>query len=388
MSNVCAILIICLILIIPVLMITLLIRFLLKKSCRKLVIAIACCVGAIIPLTILGALTDPATWCEHEYSIIEEIVPTCVEEGNIVKKCSLCEKEEVEIIDKLPHKWINDQVVEPTCTSDGYTNVKCEICSLTGKIDIVNAIGHSLKEVSRIEPTKDTDGEVVRKCNQCGYEEIEIIPKEDTPPNDDNFISGDFNEVIGGELPTIESDNLVNELIEIGFTIEEATKYREIFLKCGIESIEGAKPTSPTATIDDLVAYRIVMDDKRTMWFTIDKRELFYIALNGTDVYDTSKGGFLISIDDVHIPESEITESVKTELELRTQLLLEPYFVKALWFSSFAFGRSDDNYVVRCEVYAENRMGFKNTVMAFVYYEDNGTEFVVTAISIDGVRYK
>ena len=202
----------------------------------------------------------------------------------------------------------------------------------------------------------------------------------------DSLTNDGLSAVEGGELP--EMENLIQELMEIGFTEEEATEYREIFLKCGINTIAGAKPTSTTATINDLVAYRIVLDDDRTLWFTVDKRELFYIAMNGVDLYDTDKGGFLITIDDVHIPEKEISASVRDDLELNTQLILDNYFVKAIWYSNFSCGRSDDNYVVRCDVYAENRMGFKDTVPAYVYYEYDGTDFKVTAISIDGVRYK
>ena len=205
---------------------------------------------------------------------------------------------------------------------------------------------------------------------------------------DDGFIQDNVISVEGEVLQDIESDNLVNELKEIGFTDEEADEYRKVFLKCGINSILGAEPTSTTATIDDLVAYRMVMDDDRTVWFTIDKRELFYIALNGTDVYDADKGGFLISIDDVHIPENDISIEVGGELELKTRSVLDQYFVNALGYSNFAFSRSDDKYAVRCEVRAENRLGVKDTILAFVYYEYNGTEFIVTAVSIDGVRYK
>lgn len=220
---------------------------------------------------------------------------------------------------------------------------------------------------------------------------VSDTPDDTTNPDDtitnEGFTQDGLTEV-EGELPEIESENLVEELMALGFTTEEATEYREVFLMCGIDSIAGAKPTSSTATIDDLICYRIVMDDKRTLMFTIDKRELFYIALNGTDVYDTAKGGFLISIDDVHIPETEISASVENDLAVMTELVLDHYFVNAIWYSNFTYGRSDDNYVVRCEVYCENRMGVKDTVMAFVYYKYNGTDFEVTAISIDGVRYK
>jgi hypothetical protein len=193
---------------------------------------------------------------------------------------------------------------------------------------------------------------------------------------------------IEGSVPEINEENLLEELVALGFTNEEASKYREVFLKCGINSIEGAEPTSSTATIDDLICYRIVMDEERTLIFTIDNRELFYIALNGTDVYDSAKGGFLISIEDIHIPEREISSSVRNDLELKTQLLLDQYFVNAIWYSNFIVARSDNDYLVRCDVYCENRMGVKDTVTAFVYYNYNGVTFEITAITIDGIRYK
>lgn len=65
---------------------------------------------------------------------------------------------------------------------------------------------------------------------------------------------------------------------------------RAIFIMCGVSSLEGCEPTDPSATIDGLVSFRAVWDKDRTFWFTVDKREVFYIALNGVDVYDTDKG--------------------------------------------------------------------------------------------------
>lgn len=269
--------------------------------------------------------------------------------------------------------------------------VFCIIFSIMLVITVIKGVivclcDHEYTVIEEIAPTYTEEGKVVKECPLCGDTITEILSAL-TPPEDEGLLQEGVSEV-DGQLPDVESDDLLNELVALGFTEEEATEYREVFLKCGINSIAGAQPTDPNATIDGLIAYRIIMDDDRTMWFTIDNRELFYIALNGTDVYDTSKGGFLISIDDVHIPEKTISSSVRNDLGVKTQLILDSYFVKAIWYSNFAYGRSDDNYVVRCDVYCENRMGFKDTVKAFVYYEYDGENFVVTAISIDGIRYK
>lgn len=285
------------------------------------------------------------------------------------------------------HAYVIVSSTDADCANDGEVQYHCEYC---GRDDtqIVEALGHDMKEVSRTDPTEDADGKRVTRCARCDYEESEVIPRDESVSNDDRYISGDMIEVDGEILPDIVSDNLVNELMGIGFTKEEATSYREIFLKCGIDSIDGAEPTSTTATIDDLVAYRMVMDDDRTLWFTIDRRELFYIALNGVDVWDTSQGGFLINIKDIHIPESEITVITANTLRDLTESTLDEYFVNALYYDAWGYAREDNNYMVQCEVYANNRLGIKDWIFAKVWYEYDGTEYVVTAVVIDGVRYK
>lgn len=216
----------------------------------------------------------------------------------------------------------------------------------------------------------------------------ETITDEVVGETNTSFVGGDFDVVEDSSPPDVVTDNLVEEIRVLGFTRDEATEYREVFLKCGINSIEGATPASTTATIDDLIAYRIVMDDDRTVWFTIDKRELFYIALNGVDVYDMSQGGFLININDVHIPENDISTATADTLRDLTIRTVEPYFIDALYFDGFRYGRSDDTYMVQCEVYAKNKLGIKDWIFAKVWYEFDGSEFVVTAIVVDGVRYK
>ena len=371
----------------PILLVILIIRAIMKKRLKIFAIILSICAGSVIPLFVLAMLLNPYTWCHHDRELISETPATCSAQGKIVEYCSECDLEHISYINKLPHNYQVSEIVEGTCKERGYIIEKCTECSATKKTK-TDALGHSMKEASRVEPTNTSEGKVVKRCERCGHEETEIIPRDESASKDTGFIEGNFDKVEGGALPDIESDNLVNELMERGFTTEEATQYREVFLMCGINSIAGAESSNPSATIDELVAYRIVMDDDRTLMFTIDKRELFYIALNGTDVYDTSKGGFLISIDDVHIPESEITRATAEKLRDKTTSVLEPYFINALYYDGWRYGRSDDNYAVQCEVYAKNRLGIKDWIFAKVYYEYDGTEFVVTAIVIDGERYK
>ena len=202
---------------------------------------------------------------------------------------------------------------------------------------------------------------------------------------DGGYVNG---EKVDGEIADIETDNLVEKLCSFGFTESEAQEIREIFLLCGVTDIDGAKPTDSNATIDGLIAYRWVMDDDRTLWFTIENRELFYIALNGVDVYDTAKGGFLININDIHIPESEMSASVKNTLKELTEKTLDGYFTDALYYDAWGVARSDNEYMTQCEVQAKNKLGVKDWIKAKVWFEYDGENYNVTGVVIDGVRYK
>lgn len=193
---------------------------------------------------------------------------------------------------------------------------------------------------------------------------------------------------VEGEIADIESDTIVEKLCSFGFTEAEAQEIRKIFLQCGITDISDAQPTDPDATIDGLISYQYVIDKDRTVWFTIENRELFYIAQNGVDVYDTSKGGFLININDIHIPESDISVNVRITLQDLTEGVLDGYFVNALYYDAWGFARSDDNYMVQCEVKASNKLGVKDWIKAKVWFEYDGENYNVTGVVIDGVRYK
>lgn len=148
MSNVCAILIILVIvLVIPISLITMLIRYLLKKSIVKVGIFLAICVGAIVPLTIIGTFTDPSTWCEHDDTVIEEIASTCTEKGSITYLCGKCEREKTEKLDKLEH---NMQDIE-----NGY---RCSVCGY----EKLNKVEKPKEETVNKEPEPKTE-EVVEE---------------------------------------------------------------------------------------------------------------------------------------------------------------------------------------------------------------------------------
>ncbi len=85
----------------------------------------------------IGAATNPATWCKHEYKIVES--------------------------------------KEASCTESGYEKSHCDLCG-SDKTKAIKKLGHSMEDVRRVEPTDDKDGEYVQRCTRCGYEKTEVLP--------------------------------------------------------------------------------------------------------------------------------------------------------------------------------------------------------------------
>ena len=85
----------------------------------------------------VGAATNPATWCKHEYRVVES--------------------------------------KEASCTESGYEKSHCDLCG-SDKTKAIKKLGHSMEDVRRVEPTDDKDGEYVQRCTRCGYEKTEILP--------------------------------------------------------------------------------------------------------------------------------------------------------------------------------------------------------------------
>lgn len=85
----------------------------------------------------VGAATNPATWCKHEYRVVES--------------------------------------KEASCTENGYEKSHCDLCG-SDRTKAIKKLGHSMVDVRRVEPTDSKDGEYVQRCTRCGYEKIEVLP--------------------------------------------------------------------------------------------------------------------------------------------------------------------------------------------------------------------
>ena len=116
--------------------------------------------------------------------------------------------------------------------------------------------------------------------------------------------------------------------------------------------------------------------------------EIFYVSLNGEDLYDEEKGGYLKNFNDVHIPETYMSESTKMTLKNQTEPFLDKYFpYDTRYYDAWAVGREDDVFMVQCQI-SDGSILTDNWLFARVWYEqqEDGT-FTPTGVEINGRSY-
>ena len=153
----------------------------------------------------------------HDMQEVERKDATCEAEGYIKRKCSRCDKEETEVLEKKSttgqHTWVPDIGQQPTCETDGTVNG--EVCSVCGAhrtdgkygVGIMPALGHQVKkETHAIGRTKDVvtdDGVIEVTC----YETI--------------FYCGRCYAGLGAEYYTVGTNNKVSKyVIEPGKNVQ------------------------------------------------------------------------------------------------------------------------------------------------------------------------
>ena len=249
----------------PVLAVIWVVRAVTKKPVKILKKVIGICALSLIPLLVLGVVLDPGTWCEHEYTVVEDVAPTCTEKGRVVKLCALCERNTVEYIDETGHSWKMDSVVSATCTDEGHTLEKCEKCSVTRETNPVDALGHAMKEVSRREPTLTLEGEVLSRCERCGYDETAVLPKLNA--SEDSVVG----EVGDTDWKTVFRAN--------GFTESEISKYEGMLNNVGITDYHDVEVIENGAM--HIIRGKIFDSNILQVNVTMENREIFLIELAG-----------------------------------------------------------------------------------------------------------
>ena len=129
-----------------------------------------------------GYKTIPA---DHSKVVAERVEPTCVEDGKVTYKCSVCGIDLPDEEEVLPatgkHTFVEGEFIDATCTENAKEGQKCSVCGAAGETKEIpgTALGHD--EVADEEKSKEAtcteDGLEVIKCSRCGevLEEI-VIP--------------------------------------------------------------------------------------------------------------------------------------------------------------------------------------------------------------------
>lgn len=114
-------------------------------------------------------LTQPEVTALVSHNFEETVTPaTCDTEGSIVRKCTICGEEYVQVI-PVAHNWDSGVVtVEATCMQIGERTYTCTICGET-KTNIIAMGDHDYGDlIPAVDPDMDNDGHIAYfQCSIC-----------------------------------------------------------------------------------------------------------------------------------------------------------------------------------------------------------------------------
>lgn len=153
-------------------------------------------------------LCGVAERCEHDYVVVKEQAPTCVEAGYVWKECSKCGAEKNHEVGE-PTGEHGDTYIdryESTCVKHGYERTRCKVCHeilsevelpLSGEHVYLNgacllcgvkeACEHDYVVVKELAPTCKEAGYVWKECSKCGAEKNHEVG-EPTGVHGDTYI--------------------------------------------------------------------------------------------------------------------------------------------------------------------------------------------------------
>lgn len=129
-------------------------------------------------LLALLAIGVAAAECEHNWEEISNTPARCDEEGSIVYKCSLCEKQKIETKEALTttgtHKWGSTKTTKATCSENGKKERICSRCKASDVLEILPATGHTYT-VKTEEVTCEEGGTRISECTKCRIKLTETV---------------------------------------------------------------------------------------------------------------------------------------------------------------------------------------------------------------------
>lgn len=217
---------------------------------------------------------------------------------------------------------------------------------------------------------------------------------KDENNKEDSYFSTDDNQVETDSITTDFGVETTTKLRELGFSVDEATSIYNIFVKIGVNQISNIQLGAGSG-IDNLQSFVAIAnnDEKKKFYFTVEKRELYYAGFLDDTLYDSTKGGVIKSIDDVHIPNTEVDIATYSQLQVLSQDLVKKYLkypntAKFSLYDSWGVGRRDNKYQVNGKVTAKNGFGVESEMSFSIWFIQKDNNFNVEAIVIDDVRVK
>lgn len=227
----------------------------------------------------------------------------------------------------------------------------------------------------------------------------EVLENADNVEDADNVDAESFykkeNTIENTDLTNKDfGEDMINNLTALGFTAEEATDMQSIFYKIGVTSISNVQASNDEG-IDKLTAFVGYANgnEQKKFWFTIEKRQLIYAGFRDETLYDTSKGGILKNINDVHIPETKVDMETYTTLQVKAQDAVKQYLnypdiANFPLYDGWGIARNDNDYKINGKVNAKNAFGVENEINFSVWFNKVDNQFNVEAVELDGVRVK
>lgn len=146
-----------------------------------------------------GEMSESIPLVSHNYVLVSQTAADCNSTGLIVRRCTMCNDEAVETVAMTSHDYVQLARVESTCTKEGYISYKCSICGDV-KREAIAKTEHKYELSERKEPSCTADGYIIYKCSVCGDTKTEVLEK----PGHDYKATGEVVEATCTEHSKIE----------------------------------------------------------------------------------------------------------------------------------------------------------------------------------------
>lgn len=115
---------------------------------------------SFLVVLLVGAFTSPTMYCDHEYELIDSKSASCDESGYEISHCPLCGSEKKSTSKKLGHDMLEIRRVNPTFSTDGEIVKKCSRCGYE-EIEVLEKLKSTVKPTDTVETKKtQTDGNI------------------------------------------------------------------------------------------------------------------------------------------------------------------------------------------------------------------------------------